>query len=75
MSSGDPLTDRMDKKVMRNSQHGSNVLNSCVENVRDTNAIHIDFVNNFGAITHRIVIWKPKKDGLEKLLLGGLKSS
>lgn len=73
MSSGGPFTDGMNKKVMRNSQHGSNMLNSCVEKVRDTNAIH--FVNNFSAITHSIVIWKLKTGGLEKLLLGGLKHS
>lgn len=75
MSSGDLFTDGMDKNVMRNSQHGSNMLNSCVEKVRHTNAIHLDLVNNFSAITHSTVIWKMKKAGLEKLLLGGLKSS
>ena len=38
----------------------------CVEKVRAMNVIHLDFTNDFDAVTHRILIWKLKKYGLEK---------
>lgn len=38
----------------------------CMEKARAMNATHLDFINDFVAITLSVLIWKLKKYGLEK---------